>query len=429
MENRSNKRVLVITYEMIPFSDYWGGCQRMYYLAKTLADKKFNTSVVACKSNNKSNHFGQTIDFNQLFIEHPLKALGSRTTPKDKQPSKFLFRYTKSIAKIILYKSDRIIFNEPNNGMGIISFVWVRKAYAEVKKHISKNNIDTLIISGPPFTLFLMAKKLKKQIKSLKIIFDYRDPWNLWNNNKYLPFFMEKKCLHSADYITVTTDSLRDAMKSTFNINNCETIFNGYSDKLWTNVKPSKKINDKIIISYIGAIHFISGSYRDTTEFFKAYEMLNRKKSFEIRFIGVDESDEVKRLRMKFPEIIFKQKVSVIESLVLMQEADYLLNIHTTSDESSKYLIGAKIFDYIRSGKTIISINSQKSFEHKLLQEKNAILCVNDRREILKVLEEIGHKKFTSTAIETTKPSEDKSIQMYSREFQNEKFVTLIKNL
>ena len=157
--------------------------------------------------------------------------------------------------------------------------------------------------------------------------------------------------------------------------------------------------------------------------------MLRCKNLFEIRFIGTIETDRVKELIKEFPEIIFKPKVSVIKSLELMRDSNYLLNIHTSKDESSKYLMGAKILDYLRSGKTIISINDSDSFEHKFLKGKNAILCVNDYREILKVLEGISQKNISSTTYDSTKMLEVKEIQMYSREFQNEKFVKIIKNL
>ena len=218
-------------------------------------------------------------------------------------------------------------------------------------------------------------------------------------------------------------------MQHKFNLSNCKTIFNGYSDELWSKVKPRTTRNDKIIISYIGSIDFNRGSFRDTAEFFKAYEMLRCKNLFEIRFIGTIETDRVKELIKEFPEIIFKPKVSVIKSLELMRDSNYLLNIHTSKDESSKYLMGAKILDYLRSGKTIISINDSDSFEHKFLKGKNAILCVNDYREILKVLEGISQKNISSTTYDSTKMLEVKEIQMYSREFQNEKFVKIIKNL
>ena len=40
---------------------------------------------------------------------------------------------------------------------------------------INKNNIEYVIISSPPFSLFYLVKKIKKKFKNIKIILDYRE--------------------------------------------------------------------------------------------------------------------------------------------------------------------------------------------------------------------------------------------------------------
>ena len=53
MQNTKKKKILIITYEMIPFADNWGGCQRIYYLAQALVSAEYKIWVASSKINNK----------------------------------------------------------------------------------------------------------------------------------------------------------------------------------------------------------------------------------------------------------------------------------------------------------------------------------------------------------------------------------------
>jgi hypothetical protein len=240
--------------------------------------------------------------------------------------------------------------------------------------------------------------------------------------------------------VTVTTDTYREAMKNKLSVVNCETIFNGYSSFLWDKLKVKKILTDKIIISYIGTINFKPGSNRDTKEFFKAFDRLKNKNLIEVRFIGVEDSEELYKLKVKFPEITFLKKVSTIKSLNFMQETHYLLNIglsvfnkmnknNSVGNQSSKYLISAKLFDYIRSGKKIISINYPDSYEHQFLKGKNAIMCKNNQDEILNVLNKILKEESNELGKDTGTYAKDSEISKYSREYQNKKYKELVDNL
>ena len=425
-----SKKILIITYEMIPFANSWGGCQRMYYLAESLISQDYIVWVASCKLTQNPNYYDQSINFKQIIIDHPIKHLQSNTFKEVGFVNRNIFYHLKSVIKNFIYKIDKFLLNEPNVGMGILSYVWIKKAFRELKSTMIKNDIDKVIISGPPFTLFLFAQKLKKSFKSLKIIVDYRDPWNLWNNRKFPSLFFEKKYLKSVDLVTVTTDTLQYGLKQILGITNCETIYNGFSSNMWSKAKPlSKKINDKIIISYIGSIDFQKGSYRDTTVFFEAYNKFKDKELLEIRFVGITESEILVELKSKFPEIVFIKKVPVSKAIEIMMESDYLLNIHTANDDSSKYLMGGKIFDYLRSGNKIISINDSNSFEHKFLETKHAFLCTNDETKILKVFNQIVHEKYQSSKNNISSKLFMENINVYSRENQNMRYIKLIENL
>jgi glycosyltransferase involved in cell wall biosynthesis len=415
---------------MIPYTNNWGGCQRMYFLSESLIGKGYKVWIMSSRYTDNKNYYGQSINFEQILIDHPLNYNKSHSIETSTSAKKNIFYYLKKIAKNIIHKIDRALFNEPNPGMGILSYMWAQYALEQLKNTITINDIDKIIISGPPFTLFLLAQKLKRSFKSMKIIVDYRDPWNLWNNRRFPSLFFEKKYLKYADLVTVTTDTLKEGLEKILRVKNCEIIYNGFSNSIWSNIKPKMiKSTDKIIVSYIGSIDFQKGSYRDTTVFFNAYKKFVNKRFLEIRFVGITESEVLAELRSNFPEIIFTKKVSVSKALEAMLESDYLLNIHTANDDSSKYLMGGKIFDYLRSNKRIISINDSKSFEHRLLEGKNAILCRNDETEILEVLNQIVNEKYRSSNDITTSGFLNENIGFFSRENQNLQYIKLIEEL
>lgn len=429
MQNTKKKKILIITYEMIPYANNWGGCQRIYYLAQALVSAEYKIWVVSSKITNILDYYGRSIDFNQIIIEHPFSSFKNTNSANPKLSQKKKPGLIRRLSSLFVYKLDKVLFNEPNKGMGIYSAFWVKKSLRTILNHIAENKIDTVILSGPPFTVFMLARKIKKLSRSVKIIFDYRDPWNLWNNKKYLSSFVERFYLKYSDLVVVSTDSLQSAMSKRFKQEHFVTIFNGYSAELWSKIEPGQVSSNKIIISYVGAINFKPGSFRDTTEFFKVYADFPDKSLFEIRFIGVNNSVEVEELKSRFPEIIFMGRVPVEESLKLMTESHYLLNIHTSSDESSEYLIGAKIFDYLRSGRTIISINNPNSYEHKFLRGKNSICCHNQYEEIQKVFTQLSDNRKNILNGENQSQQLNEEISIFSRENQNIRYIDFINRL
>jgi hypothetical protein len=158
MNKEKSKKILIITYEMIPFADSWGACQRMYYLAEALASENYKVWVASSKLSFKPNAYQQPINFNQVIIDHPMKSIQSRID-YDKSPTpKSLLKYFKMILKEAIKIIDKIIFNEPNVGSGIYSYFWVRKLSRKLKSIITENEITLIIISGPPFTLFRLVQ-------------------------------------------------------------------------------------------------------------------------------------------------------------------------------------------------------------------------------------------------------------------------------
>ena len=53
---------------------------------------------------------------------------------------------------------------------------WVNPSVDYLKDFLQKENIDTIVTSGPPHSLHLIGLKLKKQLPNIKWLADFRDP-------------------------------------------------------------------------------------------------------------------------------------------------------------------------------------------------------------------------------------------------------------
>lgn len=414
---------------MIPFCESWGNCQRIYYLADELVKKGYDVWVVSSKNGLFNYKINKEIIFKQIFIDDIFQNYSTGSSKKTKQNKLLdikLFLSIKKLLKYILYKLENLFFNEPSPLTAIYGLHFSYKAKILLKDIILKENISTLIISAPPFSLFSIASFIKKNKLKTRIILDYRDPWNLWNNGSYISNYFEKKYLEIANHIVVTTENLKKGLINRFKIKDkISVIYNGYSKESWNKINYEQKIRSKKIrLSYIGDISFVKGSYRDLTEFFKAYDLINNKKIFEIKFIGVSESERTNQLRLKYPKIKFISKVSPEDSYKFMLESDILMNIHTSNDKSSNFLIAGKIFDYLYCEKPILSINSKESFEQEFLKNKTKLFASeNNYRKILETLNLISKES------NFTIKNSNLDIEHFSREFQNKKYINLINKL
>jgi len=428
MMSNDNKKILIVTYGMIPYCNNWGTCQRIYFLAEQFTEEGYQTWVVASKQTSESVNFGKKISFKQIFINSVfINSQDNFISKKSNSDKSYFLNTIKKRLLNFIYCIEKIIFNEPISKIGITGLIWSIKANKTIKTLIKRENIETVIISSPPFSFLFTSYFLRKQFNNLKIILDYRDPWNLWNGGSLISNFLEKKIIKSATYITVTNDNSKTDLSKLYSINRnkISVIYNGYSQKDWDTLPTVKKtIRTEVIISYIGSISFNNDSYRNITQFFKAYDLLENKNLFKIKFIGVTFNSELDKYKKKYPEIEMIGKVSPHESYNYMLESDVLMNIHTTNDNSGYYLIGGKIYDYLKSEKTIFSINSENSFEQTFLKTLGNVVCSkNNHLDILKSFNLIYEK------LRFSKNHKKYDINQYSREYQNNKFIRIVNNL
>ena len=416
------RNILILTESMKPFSNDWGSCQRVYYYSKLFAD--FGYSVFIITRNNSELKSGEySLDnFKVISFDAGISDKNRKLSLRSKiieycKKRKFIFNSLKFIF--------RLLYSEPNVFRGKESVSWAKFNLNNILNFIKTHNIDLVIISGPPFGLFRLTKKLKKA--GIKIVLDYRDPWNLWYekfsfSNKY-----EKKAIKRANLIVTSTSSLCQRIIKKYGAENVVPILNGYDQNIWSQYENYQKHkNDFFVISYIGYILINqSPEFRDPNIFLDAcMDFLSNHEDVFVQFIGV--GDKLDYIKYKHENLIFKNSVPVEEAIKIMIDSNLLVAIHTASDMSGDYIVCGKIYDYLKSGNRILSVGNYANCNKDLIESNRAGTQVNnDKNDILKALENEykNWKNNVKCSPIITNYSE------YDREHQNRLFLNEINKL
>lgn len=271
---------------------------------------------------------------------------------------------------------------------------WVNPSTKFLEQYLKINNIETIVTSGPPHSMHLIGLNLKKKFPDLKWIADFRDPWTEISYYKHLKLTnrsdkkhrqLESEVFKNAD-ITLAT-SYTDAENFRKNGANAFCITNGFdeTDSNPQTLQPSNSPT-QFTLSYIGVLEQL----RNPENLWKALDNLVKtnedfEENFNLKFVG--------RIDNKILEVIEKSNlkdhiqnlgyVSHDKAVDEMAKSSLLL-ITNFPNDSSKGIIPGKIFEYLATGKQIISFGPNEADVAKILDETKAgkHFGYNDSREI-----------------------------------------------
>ena len=289
--------------------------------------------------------------------------------------------------------------------------------------------------NNPLVGMFSIAKLIKEKNKHIPVVLDYRDPWNLWHKKSHYALNLEAQNFEYADKVVFTNHNLELDMSKMFPTISGKTdvVMNGYSSDTWSGIETDEsKKHDQLVITYTGSVDIVETSkfgFRDVTVLFDALEKAV-KNGYNIKIIIVGAAnpntlyaeEQKKRLR---DHLEIEGMVSNTEAMKRMMESDALLILHTVSDASSKYLVGGKLYDYIRAGKYVLSIGDPEGLNSKTVTEESiGSYCENTVDDIYKELVEM-YQKWTTGALVPSKVE----VEKYSREYQNRHYVEIVQGL
>ena len=260
---------------------------------------------------------------------------------------------------------------------------WVNPSVKFLEQYLKDNKIDVVVTSGPPHSLHLIGLNLKKKFTDLKWIADFRDPWTEISYYKHLKLTnksdkkhrqLESEVFKNAD-ITLAT-SYTDAENFRKNGANAVCITNGFDESDSANSLTIKKINTEtqFTLSYIGVLEQL----RNPENLWKALDDLVKTNSdfaekFKLKFVGriddrILQSIENSSLKNYIENLGYLSHDIAINE---MSNSSMLL-ITNFPNLSSKGIIPGKIFEYLATGKQIISFGPSEADVSKILTETKA---------------------------------------------------------
>ncbi|MDQ0477377.1 glycosyl transferase family 1 [Chryseobacterium sp. MDT2-18] len=258
---------------------------------------------------------------------------------------------------------------------------WVKPSVEYLKKYLKENDFDAFVTTGPPHSMHLIGLELKKEFPDLKWIADFRDPWTEISYYKHLKLTksadqkhrnLEQQVFEKAD-ITLAT-SFSDAENFRQKGANAFCITNGFDRNDPVAERSRSDYRKNFTLSYIGVLEQL----RNPEILWKVLqelltENIDFKNDFVLKFVGrIDD-----KVLTKIEESELKNSVNNLgylshsEANAEMNESDLLL-ITNFADECSKGIIPGKIFEYLATGKQILSFGPEESDVKKILSETNA---------------------------------------------------------
>lgn len=264
---------------------------------------------------------------------------------------------------------------------------WVKPSVTFLEQYLKENKIEVVVTSGPPHSLHLIGLNLKKKLPYLKWIADFRDPWTEISYYKHLKLTkssdrkhkkLESEVFRNAD-ITLAT-SYTDAENFRKNGANSFCITNGFDESdsqktTYSNTQTPKNSNTAAFtLSYIGVLEQL----RNPENLWKALnELIHQNpdfaENFVLKFAGrVDDKilADIEHSTLK-NHILNLGYLSHDKAIEEMQTSDILL-ITNFPNESSKGIIPGKIFEYLATGKQIISFGPDEADVSRILTETDA---------------------------------------------------------
>ncbi|MDN3691935.1 glycosyltransferase family 4 protein [Chryseobacterium tructae] len=376
------KKILIITYYWPPAGG--PGVQRWLKFAKYLPD--FGWKPVIYTPENPSyplvdetlmKDVPEDIEIVRTKIWEPYQ-LAEKLNKSNKKFKAGQF----DVGKNQSWKSKLSIWVRGNFFIPDARVFWVKPSIQFLEKYLKENKIDTIVTSGPPHSLHLIGLGLKEKLPDLKWIADFRDPWTEISYYTHLKLTkssdkkhrqLESAVFKNAD-ITLAT-SYTDAENFRKAGANAICITNGFDESDSSEKAKEQSIPNKaFVLSYIGVLEQL----RNPDNLWKALDELVTENTefaqyFSLKFVGriddkILQSIESSSLKNHILNLGYLPHGKAVEE---MQTSEMLL-ITNFPNESSKGIIPGKIFEYLASGKQILSFGPDQADVAKILEETHA---------------------------------------------------------
>lgn len=247
---------------------------------------------------------------------------------------------------------------------------WIRPSARFLKKYLREHpEIDTIISTGPPHSMHLIARRIKQAFPTIHWLADFRDPWTdidfyhellpgKWADSRHKK--LEKAVLTEADTIVTVSDACAEGL-AVIAKRKVELITNGFIFPEFD--AQQVKLDAKFTIAHFGSMPYS----RNPDALWIALEnLLQRiptfKDALEIKLIGSVDFKIHQILKEKRLDHFVNAIPAVThsESIQLQRQTQLLLLVANNTGNVKGILTG-KFFEYLGAKRPILAIGQKDS--------------------------------------------------------------------
>ena len=306
---------------------------------------------------------------------------------------------------------------------------WIKPSVEYLKNYLKDNPVDVIISTGPPHSMHLIAKEIKRSLE-IKWVADFRDPWTNIDFYKDLMLSnaadkkhkrLEKEVIQEAD-VVLSVGATMGKELTELGAKRSEVITNGYD--IEENVEPVV-LDNKFSIAHIGTMT----KSRNPTILWEILSSLAEenekfKNRLEIKLVGkvdVTVMDSIEKFNLS--SYVRKIKYLPHNEVVLEQRKSHLLLLVINDTPNAKGILTGKFFEYMSSGRPTLCIGPNDGDVAEIMRETEAGSVFESKdgealkQYILKSFE--GNSAFKTNSF----------VEKYSRKLLTKKLVSILDSI
>lgn len=245
----------------------------------------------------------------------------------------------------------------------------------------TKNIRPNLIIVSTPGPLLPLESLLVAKALRIPLIFDIEDSWHMLRNNhkgvlrNYLKMSAERLCANYSDLIFTVTPTLKEIVRSGYNIpeDKIKVVYNGVD----LEIIPKTESSETIDLIHLGSPR----TYYDTIKLIDAFYILNNfLPGTNLHFIGCTTENYVEKVKQYVDKKGLSKSIKFIGFVkhenVPYELAKAKIGVISTIDLPEYTCgIGVKIFEYMAAGLPTAYLGPSNSEQERIIRNNNIGIC------------------------------------------------------
>jgi len=397
------KRVLIIAYYWPPAGG--GGVQRWVKFAKYLSDFGW-TPVIYTPEDAEypliDESLAKEIDPALEVIRHPIweprklyqKYFGGGSQKGEKKVKMDrLFFIPKEQRS---WKQNLTVWVRGNLIIPDARVYWVKPSVKFLETYLQENPVDVMITTGPPHSMHLIGKALKKRT-GIPWVADFRDPWT---DIEFYDLMMltkladakhrrlEKEVLQEANAVVLVSEFWKQKADRQ-GTNRSVVITNGYDESDFT-AEPAS-LSKHFLLSHVGTL----ANDRNPEVLWQALKELSEeipdfKENLRVQVVGSTEElvvETAKKYGLE-EQLTNSGYVTHAEAIQIMQSSQVLLLLINKALKNAPGRMTGKIFEYLAAQRPILLIGLEQSDPADVIEKtkSGAVADFNDSAKIKGIL-------------------------------------------